>query len=118
MISSIRPGLSCLMYSVIFAPSSWKIPVVSPLASRRSEEHTSELQSRPHLVCRLLLAKKKKIEHRFKPALSGRRLLIVTALIELHRFQPTSSTASLPLLHVFTNSSITLVVARHAYSVI
>src|SRR3989442_5792542 len=25
----------------------------------RSEEHTSELQSRPHLVCRLLLEKKK-----------------------------------------------------------
>src|SRR3989442_6373557 len=29
-----------------------------PLPSR-SEEHTSELQSRPHLVCRLLLEKKK-----------------------------------------------------------
>src|SRR5690554_7503505 len=28
--------------------------------SARSEEHTSELQSRPHLVCRLLLEKKKK----------------------------------------------------------
>src|SRR5436305_6593135 len=28
--------------------------------ARRSEEHTSELQSRPHLVCRLLLEKKKK----------------------------------------------------------
>src|SRR5690554_7395035 len=28
--------------------------------SSRSEEHTSELQSRPHLVCRLLLEKKKK----------------------------------------------------------
>src|SRR3989442_9366021 len=28
-------------------------------ASGRSEEHTSELQSRPHLVCRLLLEKKK-----------------------------------------------------------
>src|SRR5690554_7286682 len=27
--------------------------------SVRSEEHTSELQSRPHLVCRLLLEKKK-----------------------------------------------------------
>src|SRR3989442_4595340 len=26
---------------------------------RRSEEHTSELQSRPHLVCRLLLENKK-----------------------------------------------------------
>src|SRR5687768_18078717 len=29
--------------------------------SLRSEEHTSELQSRLHLVCRLLLEKKKKI---------------------------------------------------------
>src|SRR2546422_7828081 len=28
---------------------------------RRSEEHTSELQSRLHLVCRLLLEKKKKV---------------------------------------------------------
>src|SRR3989442_7626425 len=27
--------------------------------AQRSEEHTSELQSRPHLVCRLLLVKKK-----------------------------------------------------------
>src|SRR5690554_5140918 len=30
------------------------------LLELRSEEHTSELQSRPHLVCRLLLEKKKK----------------------------------------------------------
>src|SRR3989442_9410112 len=29
------------------------------LERKRSEEHTSELQSRPHLVCRLLLEKKK-----------------------------------------------------------
>src|SRR5690625_7030862 len=29
------------------------------VAARRSEEHTSELQSRGHLVCRLLLEKKK-----------------------------------------------------------
>src|SRR3989449_6368256 len=29
----------------------------------RSEEHTSELQSRLHLVCRLLLEKKKKTTH-------------------------------------------------------
>src|SRR5215813_15607660 len=33
-------------------------PAGSPFS--RSEEHTSELQSRPHLVCRLLLEKKKK----------------------------------------------------------
>src|SRR5256884_9417983 len=31
----------------------------------RSEEHTSELQSRLHLVCRLLLEKKKKREHTY-----------------------------------------------------
>src|SRR2546422_7146659 len=31
----------------------------------RSEEHTSELQSRLHLVCRLLLEKKKKKEERY-----------------------------------------------------
>src|SRR5439155_11267626 len=30
------------------------------VVARRSEEHTSELQSRGHLVCRLLLEKKKK----------------------------------------------------------
>src|SRR5436305_12764975 len=31
-------------------------------AGHRSEEHTSELQSRPHLVCRLLLEKKKTLK--------------------------------------------------------
>src|SRR2546422_6805879 len=33
--------------------------IVTPPVSLRSEEHTSELQSRLHLVCRLLLEKKK-----------------------------------------------------------
>src|SRR5690554_3213249 len=33
---------------------------VEVMIAARSEEHTSELQSRPHLVCRLLLEKKKK----------------------------------------------------------
>src|SRR5207253_9581141 len=33
------------------------------LARYRSEEHTSELQSRGHLVCRLLLEKKKDTKH-------------------------------------------------------
>src|SRR5690554_7296144 len=34
--------------------------IVDPHTDKtRSEEHTSELQSRPHLVCRLLLEKKK-----------------------------------------------------------
>src|SRR2546425_3791228 len=33
---------------------------VDPFVERRSEEHTSELQSLAYLVCRLLLEKKKK----------------------------------------------------------
>src|SRR3712207_1128846 len=41
-------------------------PEGTPLSGvewQRSEEHTSELQSRQYLVCRLLLEKKKKKEH-------------------------------------------------------
>src|SRR3712207_8775757 len=34
-------------------------------SKERSEEHTSELQSRQYLVCRLLLEKKKKKKNRF-----------------------------------------------------
>src|SRR5436305_9261731 len=39
-----------------FWPDQIQHPAPAPC---RSEEHTSELQSRPHLVCRLLLEKKK-----------------------------------------------------------
>src|SRR3712207_8095323 len=38
-----------------------RLHVGEPLRSTRSEEHTSELQSRQYLVCRLLLEKKKKV---------------------------------------------------------
>src|SRR2546430_4251453 len=34
----------------------------SPWAQKRSEEHTSELQSQSNLVCRLLLEKKKRLQ--------------------------------------------------------
>src|SRR2546429_6689743 len=40
------------------------------LQKRRSEEHTSELQSRLHLVCRLLLEKKKNNKHIQKSTIS------------------------------------------------
>src|SRR3712207_8388791 len=40
---------------------------VRGLTMDRSEEHTSELQSRQYLVCRLLLEKKKKLMNRFLP---------------------------------------------------
>src|SRR5690349_22887339 len=41
-------------------PPSPSMMASSPSSTRRSEEHTSELQSRRDLVCRLLLEKKKK----------------------------------------------------------
>src|SRR2546430_13302720 len=41
-----------------------KLPLVPSAHPRRSEEHTSELQSQSNLVCRLLLEKKKKNKDR------------------------------------------------------
>src|SRR5687768_17899605 len=41
-------------------------PASETFRDRRSEEHTSELQSRLHLVCRLLLEKKKKKKNKNK----------------------------------------------------
>src|SRR5947209_15206970 len=47
---------------------------------KRSEEHTSELQSRQYLVCRLLLEKKKKNEHKpINPNLEDNTTLTHTA---------------------------------------
>src|SRR5437899_2540709 len=45
-------------FASIFADA----PIVHVVVSERSEEHTSELQSLRHLVCRLLLEKKKQLE--------------------------------------------------------
>src|SRR3990170_6190403 len=42
------------------APGRKTLTIPIPCTWRRSEEHTSELQSPDHLVCRLLLEKKKK----------------------------------------------------------
>src|SRR5687768_18083881 len=49
--SKLIPGSRIWTISLLGCPGS--------CALRRSEEHTSELQSRLHLVCRLLLEKKK-----------------------------------------------------------
>src|SRR2546430_12112807 len=46
--------------------------VVGIVGHRRSEEHTSELQSQSNLVCRLLLEKKKKIITLAAPVLLNR----------------------------------------------
>src|SRR5690606_34413354 len=41
---------------------AWLLKAITLIDLTRSEEHTSELQSRENLVCRLLLEKKKKVK--------------------------------------------------------
>src|SRR3712207_7147596 len=53
------PGTAiCELFGVPHEDEPW----LEELSRKRSEEHTSELQSRQYLVCRLLLEKKKKNE--------------------------------------------------------
>src|SRR2546422_8076613 len=50
---------------IIMTSPRWVVAEeIPPTFGKRSEEHTSELQSRLHLVCRLLLEKKKKDDTR------------------------------------------------------
>src|SRR5437870_7141306 len=60
---SVLAGLVTLEAVALFNPGSVSTTVSSTVCGNtmpRSEEHTSELQSRGHLVCRLLLEKKKR----------------------------------------------------------
>src|SRR2546422_7413593 len=54
---------------LVFVVLSMVFGIRDGLAGNRSEEHTSELQSRLHLVCRLLLEKKKKKDRRLSGCL-------------------------------------------------
>src|SRR3989442_8347854 len=60
---SLHDALPISSSSTTSTESARSPPATSPRSAcsraARSEEHTSELQSRPHLVCRLLLEKKK-----------------------------------------------------------
>src|SRR5256885_4853238 len=59
---------------------------VQSLGSRRSEEHTSELQSPCNLVCRLLLEKKKKITTS-RHIHQGKQFKTIVD-IAIHRYRP------------------------------
>src|SRR3712207_8020868 len=56
----LAPAVRCATTSSTLNPShsDGVRQAPTPIHSRRSEEHTSELQSRQYLVCRLLLEKK------------------------------------------------------------
>src|SRR5258708_21496744 len=60
--SVLQPGAGIAPAVLDVAVSIAIAKVIDPVQrSARSEEHTSELQSPDHLVCRLLLEKKKKV---------------------------------------------------------
>src|SRR5690625_6906227 len=61
--SSVRPRqrLRTASLDATVSRQPWRPQRHSCAADERSEEHTSELQSRGHLVCRLLLEKKNNI---------------------------------------------------------
>src|SRR5690606_40779461 len=58
IVSSV-PGQSCLLLLTLMVSKTLSLCRALQTSSLRSEEHTSELQSRENLVCRLLLEKKK-----------------------------------------------------------
>src|SRR5438034_7464168 len=53
---------SSAIWAVVYTGSGGRSVSPTPRLSKRSEEHTSELQSHSDLVCRLLLEKKKRRE--------------------------------------------------------
>src|SRR2546429_2920162 len=71
----------------------------------RSEEHTSELQSRLHLVCRLLLAKKNNHRYLFMP-LSPRIIipLLATSRI-IPRAEPSQRHPTVPITLLASNAT-------------
>src|SRR5687768_17628769 len=58
--STRGPGTAGFLFDEYFADEDAGFVFIMANRDHRSEEHTSELQSRLHLVCRLLLEKKKK----------------------------------------------------------
>src|SRR5256885_4528861 len=68
----IFAGVSSMRYAPSLVSTSSTLP---PSAERRSEEHTSELQSPCNLVCRLLLEKKKRKLYPHLRPLSNRQRL-------------------------------------------
>src|SRR3712207_8483001 len=63
LFRSAHPATSASAVGSVLARPATHSAIASTAFSTRSEEHTSELQSRQYLVCRLLLEKKKYINN-------------------------------------------------------
>src|SRR5947199_4350065 len=74
----------------------------NPVMTTRSEEHTSELQSLGHLVCRLLLEKKKTYKLRFASGFSVETFLLTYLLF--YAVKGKASREALDLQHCQSSS--------------
>src|SRR5258708_29709455 len=70
-VATLAPNARGAACEIPSGPNPAKASAAS--TTMRSEEHTSELQSPDHLVCRLLLEKKKKTRTRVSSFLTPRR---------------------------------------------
>src|SRR5436305_7687885 len=80
-----------LISSLAYSQAEIKMRIIHLRAQQRSEEHTSELQSRPHLVCRLLLEKKKR-----KAITNTNRECSIAESIKCQFFQGSGSRSTRP----------------------
>src|SRR2546422_7758816 len=70
LIDQFADGICFVALEQLNSTDEVMIAIAQAVGVQRSEEHTSELQSRLHLVCRLLLEKKKKKDIQNKMTIS------------------------------------------------
>src|SRR3712207_7367278 len=111
--------------SVLWAPPPLRRPTAGvgkigspPICSARSEEHTSELQSRQYLVCRLLLEKKKK--KRTCSSATWQTLLNPTTTLRTNTGDAPASTNTTPCVVCDApldrkSKTLNSILAHHAY---
>src|SRR5438445_7295989 len=98
-----RPPRSTLFpYTTLFRSLAWErrrasgheqpARIRAKASAPRSEEHTSELQSRQYLVCRLLLGKKQHAHHTARRHIHAARRPVAIGLIERIRHPPGGAT--------------------------
>src|SRR5438874_8192050 len=72
LFRSLNNAAKCIIRGAAYDNNLLCIAEKEVFVGNRSEEHTSELQSRRDLVCRLLLEKKKKKQH-IDPSITQRK---------------------------------------------
>src|SRR5438445_6092005 len=90
-VQVVKSGTTVTLYGIVFASptAGWVVGSGGTIlaTTNRSEEHTSELQSRQYLVCRLLLEKKKTkqtVKHQIRQMRQDSQQISVTHSADEH----------------------------------